>query len=1085
MPEEIRQHSTPLPIPATRPGPALVAARLISHFMVLKSDMVYIALSEASAIRVAQAVRALHPDMDPLLLPPWDCLPYDRVPPSRHCMGRRMDALRVWMARSSGPRMLITSLDAVLQRIPPVSVIRESWYRLAVGDRFDHAAFRAFTMRTGYIEEGIVDDPGELANREDLIDIYPAGADVPMRIVLDDHGSVAELRSYNPGTQRTESTVDEMIFGPASEAVLAEPAPDRAPELEKVDCQLLQLFDTLDTVFDAIGTAAIGLAQGADERLMTYLDIIDEAREAREEFGGAAIARSLYLGRAEWEEKLHAASVFRLAQGGQQAPGRFWKEADPREAFLDYVKAQLAAGRRILITGQGARFRGLCRRLESAVGRKMRLVESWREIEGAEPGSLLARCCDLDDGFADHTLNLAVIPAAHVVREATTAVDSTVLCEPELRPGNVVVHEDHGVAVLRGIETVVTDGVECDVAQLEYHGGTMLMVPMHEFGKLWRYGSQAGVVGLDRLHTEAWQKKRATVAKDIRAVARHMMRVARERQQTKAAVVVPPSADYARFVSHFPYSETTDQMAAIEAVLADLASGRVMNRLVCGDVGFGKTEVALRAAAAVALSGGQVIVVAPTTVLARQHFSTFQRRFAGTGVEVAMLSRVVPAAEAKQVKAALAAGEVSIVVATQAVLAKDVSFAKLQLLIVDEEQRFGARDKTRLQALAPSLHTLIMSATPIPRTLQTAMVGMREISLLTTAPALRRPVRTSLTAFDRGSARVALLREHRRGGQSFFIAPQIDDLAALEAVITEIVPELSVRVAHGQMPAAEMDEIMVGFAEGHGDILLSTNIIESGLDVPRANTMFVWRADRFGLTQLHQLRGRVGRGKAQGSVYLLLEPGKDVCEQTRMRLSTLIEYDRLGSGLDISLEDLDLRGGGEIVGESQAGHMKVMGISLYQRLLARAVSALRKEPVDVGEAISLNLGLAGSIPADYVNDVTMRLNLYARLMRATTRKAIDDLADEFEDRFGESPQGVEILLRLARLKMQAAAYGISSLDGGPRAIAIGFARAPSRKIVAMLSKPHAPVSRGGRLLYEFPSKDGLERLAFLETLLGC
>ena len=1081
-PEEIRPAAS-LPSSIARPGPALVAARLISHLAGSKGDLVYVALGETSAARIADAVRALNADADLLLFPPWDCLPYDRVPPTRHCMGRRMDALRDWLEPAARPRLLVASLDAMLQRIPPFSVIGKGRYRLAVGDLFDRLGFDDFTRRTGYTEEGIVDDPGELAVRDDLIDIYPAGASSPMSIVLNDKGLVAELRAYDPATQRTTCTVAEMILGPASEALLAEPDSDGKPEAVRIDDQLLQSYARLDTVFDALGAAAVAFSDGTPERLETYFDMIDEARRAREEVDGARIGRSLYLDRREWEAGVRRLRVFHLEKGAAPAPTRFSKEADPRSAFLNYVKQQAGAGRRVLITGRGARFNGLCRRLENTLQSRVHTVDGWGKIMTAEPGSLLACVCDLGDGFADPALNLTAIPSAYVLGEtATPLTGNAVLAEPELRPGDVVVHEDHGVAVLHGIETVVTDGVECDAAQLEYHGGAMLLVPMHEFGKLWRYGSQADKVNLDRLHTEAWQKKRATILRDIRMVARHMMRAAKQRREAEAAVIVPPRADYARFVARFPYADTPDQLAAVEAVLADLASGRVMDRLVCGDVGFGKTEVALRAAAAVALSGGQVAVVAPTTVLARQHFSIFKRRFAGTGVKVAMLSRVVPPAEAKHVKAELASAQAAIVVATHAVLAKDVSFARMQLLVIDEEQRFGARDKAKMQALAPALHTLVMSATPIPRTLQAAMVGLREVSLLTTAPAKRRPVRTSLATFDRGSARIALLREHRRGGQSFFVAPQIEDLDALQAMIADIVPELSVRVAHGRMLAAEMDEIMVSFAEGDGDILLSTNIVESGLDVPRANTMFIWRADRFGLAQLHQLRGRVGRGRAQGNVYLLVD-AEEVAEETRQRLATLVELDRLGSGLSISLEDLDLRGGGDIAGESQAGHMKIIGISLYQRLLARAVRTLRKAPADECGAITLNLGTTGSIPADYVNDAAMRLNLYARLLRTATRSEIDDLAEEFEDRFGDLPETVSILLRLTRLRIAAASFGISRLDGGPRAMAISFAGKPTRRMLTRLSKPHAPVSREGRLIYEVPSTDSLERLAFFEGLL--
>ena len=1078
-------HAATPPTPASRPNPGLVAARLISALADAETDLVYVALSETTATRIASAVRSLNPDAYVVVLPPWDRLPYDRVPPSRQCMGRRMDALRVWAQPSSRPKLLITSLDAMLQRVPPSAVVEDSWYRLAVGEGFDRAAFADFAGRTGYVEDGMVDEPGELAFREDVIDIFPAGGLAPMRIVVGEDGTVSELRCYDPATQRTEYTLEEMIFGPACEAVLTQDDLARGkPVSEAIERRLFQLYGDLQTVFDMLGAARVAFAEGTGDRLESYLEIIEEARQAHRDFSGSLWDRPLYLDRSEWDEKVDAVSSFSLDLDGAETLPSFWKDVNPRKAFMDYTKAQTASGRRVLLTGRGALFAALCRRLERGDESDVRPVARWSDVEATAPGAVVKLACDLEQGFVDRARKLVVITCADVLGEAAVSTSrTTVLAEPELRPGDVVVHEDHGVAMLSGLESVVTDGVTCDAARLEYHGGASLLVTMDEFGKLWRYGSEADSVTFDRLHTDGWAKKRATVAKDIRAAARHLLRLARQREETAAAVIVPPRADYAKFVSHFPYVETLDQQAAIEAVAADLSSGKVMNRLVCGDVGFGKTEIALRAAAAVALAGGQVVVVAPTTVLARQHFTTFQRRFSGTRVSVAMLSRVVSAGEAKRVKAGLASGEIGIVVATQAVLAKNVSFAALQLLIIDEEHRFGARDKAKMQALAPLLHTLIMSATPIPRTLQAAMIGVQDVSLLTTAPSKRHPVRTFLSAFDRASARVALLREHRRGGQSFFVAPQIEDLDALEAVLEEIAPELSVRVAHGRMPAADMDEIMVGFADGDGDVLLSTNIIESGLDIPRANTMLVWRADRFGLAQLHQLRGRVGRSQAQGSIHLLTAPGEDIPDDTRLRLSTLLEYDRMGAGLQISIQDLDLRGGGEIAGESQAGHMKVLGIGLYQKLLERAVSSLRKVTADGANSVALNLGIAGSIPADYVNDATMRLNFYARLLRAGSHMAIDGLAEEFEDRFGDLPDEVAILLRLAKLKVDAAACGISRLDGGPRALAIGFAGKPTRKIIALLSRGHAPVQRDGRLIYERPSATGLERLRIFEALL--
>jgi transcription-repair coupling factor (superfamily II helicase) len=1087
---------TDLPVEApARPEPrvpdVLVAARLVEAARTSVAPIVYIAPSEGRAERIAQAIACFDPEGDTVFLPPWDCLPYDRVPPSRACMGRRMDALRVFLQSSSPAKMLVTSLDAALQRIPPVGVISESRFTLAIGETFDAEAFDHFVRRTGYVEDGLVDEPGEFAFRDDVIDIFPAGGLSPMRIMLADDGTIRELRAYDPMTQRTAYTVEEMVFGPASEAVLPEGVPfDEAASLERspgdrMERRLFQLYDELPTLFTVLGDARLVLADGIAARLDGALDMIEEARQAHGRLGKVALeARALHLDVAEWTEAVGRMPSFPLDLGGGEALVDFAQADNPRAAFADVVAAQIADGGKVVIAGIGAATESLCRRLQRDGRRGMTTADSWADALSLS-GPLLRWSAPIAQGFVDRAAGLAVITARDVFGEGADAPGSrTGLAEPDIQLGDVIVHENHGIGILRGLESVDVDGMAHDAARLEYRDGASILVPMDEFGKLWRYGSAPDAVSLDRLHTDAWSKKRATMDKHIRAAARHLLGLARERQAASVAAITPPRGPYAQFVRRFSYAETADQAAAIEAVLADLASGMVMNRLVCGDVGFGKTEVALRAAAAVALTGAQVVVVCPTTVLARQHLQAFERRFAGTGIGVAMLSRVVPAATAKSVKAGLSDGTIGVVIATQAILAKDVAFRQLGLLIIDEEHRFGTRHKQAMRDLAPHLHTLTLSATPIPRTLQAALIGVQDVSLLTTPPSRRRPVRTSLGPFDRASMRVALLRERRRGGQSFLVVPQIEDIAGVEAILREIVPDLSVKVAHGKMPAASMDAVMVDFADGEGDVLLATNIIESGLDVPRANTIFVWRADRFGLAQLHQLRGRVGRGRTQGVAYLVTGEGETLTEETRIRLASMVEHDRLGAGLALSLEDLDLRGGGDIAGEDQAGHMKVIGISLYQRLLERAVTKLTKGKAK-GSAepdACLNIGIVGSIPQDYVPDATVRLNLYARLLRIGMPSDIDAFSEEFEDRFGALPDEVWILLRLARLRIAVSRVGVQQLDAGPRGMALTFAGKPRQAVLKALLKIQPVAQRDDRLVFERALDTGPDRLTFLEQV---
>jgi len=1083
------EDASTLPDPADHaqvcnPPPGVVATRLAAALQSFELPLCYVALSEGAAARIAEALSALVPEIEVIVFPPWDCLPYDRVPPSAHCMGLRMDALRIWSTRSGGPRLFLTSLDATLQRIPPATVISKSHIELVVGKPFDRDAFSDFVQRANYQEEGVADDPGELAVREGVIDIYPAGAPGPMRIVLSEDEKVEELRGFDRITQRTESYLDQVTFGPASEAIYYDRfTEDNAPALEMMEQLLLRLYRDMPTVFDVLGDATFLLAPGATERVERHLEIIEDARQSREAFDDKEhpSSRSLYLDRDEW--KRLSTNVFTNGFDlgkGHKVPKEI-SRADQRKALVEFAQGHLHNGLKVLIAGQGKTAEAIGRRLAKSAGKAPRSVDTWEAVLEAQPGTLLSLACDLEQGFVDVGQNVVVIAATD--RAGGIANSSAVLAAAELRIGDVVVHEDHGIGVLKNLENITVDDVSRDAARLEYRDGGSLLVPMEEFGKLWRYGAEPEAITLDRLRTDVWQRRRDEIQADIQSTARHFMTVAKQRQAAQAERFVPPRLEFSAFARRFPFSETPDQADAIQAVLSDLASGQAMNRLVCGDVGFGKTEVALRAAAAVALCGGQVAVIAPTTVLARQHFATFKHRFAGTGIAVGMLSRLLKPSEAKKTRAALAEGEIRIIIATQAILSKEVRFARLSLVIVDEEHRFGLKEKRAMNSLAPSLHTLSMSATPIPRTLQLAMVGVQEVSLLTTPPSRRRPVRTSIAPFDPASLRTGLMREYRRRGQSFVVVPRIEDIEQVEILLQKIVPGLSVKVAHGKMPAAAMDEAIVGFAQGDGDVLLATNIIENGLDVPRANTMFIWQADRFGLAQLHQLRGRVGRGAVQGIVTLFTQQDAELAEETRLRLSTLVENDRLGAGVAISLRDLDLRGGGDIAGEDQAGHMKAIGIELYQKLLADAVARFRWQPSGVQQRAIVNLGNVGTIPSDYVSDPAVRLNLYAKLLRASAVSELNDLADEFEDRFGQPPHDVLLLLRTARLQLIAGRLGVAKLEAGPKALAMTLTEKTSAKLVAASTKAGA-VRREERLIFDTSSLAGEDPSHFFDRVLS-
>ncbi len=1077
---EYSSFTIPVFPPPVQTNPSLIAAKLVEIMQLTQRPHIFFALTDGTAEQIARAARLLGPNIDVILLPPWDCLPFDRVAPSKQAMGRRMDALRVWLQPSSIPKLLITSLGAALQPVPPLSVIQDSEITLKVGQLLDRDAFKDFALRTGYVEEALADEPGEFVFREDVFDIFPAGSPVPMRVVLDEDDQIEELRFYHPQTQRTTETVGRMTFGPASELILREISNPADVRSVTVEDQLLHAYDEMPTLFDMITDSSICLQEGWESKLSELVATIHDATEARGQGRSGAIREphTFYLKEDRFLEEITRFDRFTIDYS-DALPLRAIEGRNRRKALAEFAHHHMLMGKTIVLAGCGQAMDALVLALEQVS--EPITAKDWIACLSAPSGSALILNCGLDRGFAVGDVH--VVTTTDVFGEDIEQVDtSSFLREPHVQLGDLVVHEDHGVGILKTLEMVQLEGIGQDAARLEYRDGASILVPMPEFGKLWRYGSSPETVTLDRLHTGAWAKRRAAIDKDIGNAARHLRRLAKLRRETTAEIFAPPQKAYAEFVRRFPYSETAHQSSAIRAALQDLSSGTPMNRLVCGDVGFGKTEIALRAAAAVALCGAQVVVIAPTTVLARQHYLTFQRRFAKTHLKVEMLSRVVERKAAKEVKERLASGDVGIVVATQAILAKDVRFARLGLLIIDEEHKFGARDKQSMRSLTPALHVLVMSATPIPRTMQSAMIGIQDVSILATSPSKRRPVRTTLGPYDEASIRVALMREFRRGRQSFIVVPQIEDIDNVYQILSHLVPELSVRIAHGKMKAAAMDEVMVNFGDGDGDILLSTNIIESGLDVPRANTILIWRADRFGLAQLHQLRGRVGRGRTQGSAMLLADD--DIAQDTNARLLTIQAHDRLGAGFALSMEDLDMRGAGDIAGSDQAGHMKLLGISLYQKLLERAVLARDKEPTREQHDVAINLGISQTIPEDYVSDGTVRLNLYSRLLRAVDQKALDELEDEFVDRFGELPDEVSTLIRLSRIRIAANQYGVCKIDAGPRGLALNFAAKTSRKRIEAMSRVCDCEYRGDRLIFKLSTKDRLRRLSFLEELFG-
>ena len=1012
--------------------------------LVEQGDVIAVASSEARGEAVAHAAAALTSALV-LWCPPPDSMPGEDAPASPAISGQRVAALSALHDRGGRHILLVTDASAAAQKVAVSEAFAAKPLVLTVGDEIDGEALVEQLEAVGYFADDRIDEPGEYAVRAATIDIYPADADAPVRIHLDD-GRIEEIGRYDPVSQLgTGETLDALTIRPATEP---------SPGSDAV------------SLFDHLPGATVALDPEAENRRDRFVEL------AREAGGKAALV-------ADWSKPLAGRERILLTQDGEAAGRRFVEARNPERAFRTAFDEARAEGKRILITGSARDIRFVARRIEQRIGETPVPIADWADVRSAPPGSVLTATAELGRGWTQD--GLTVVATSDILGERATETRRTGTVDPlgselnDIHLGDAVIHEDHGLGLLRGLERVTADGVAKDAIRLEYAGETQRLVAVEEADRLWRYGSDADAVTLDKLDGSSWSKRRGDIDRTIAETARQLIALAEERAQRTAPVLEPPVSDYERFAATFPFTETPDQARAIEAVRADLASGKPMDRLVVGDVGYGKTEVALRAAAVVALAGKQVALVAPTTVLVRQHIDSFRKRFERFGITVAGLSRLSTSAEARAAKKGLADGSVRVVIGTQAIAGKTVSFADLGLVIIDEEQRFGTADKAKLRSLAEGIHVLTLTATPIPRTLQGALVGLQELSLITTPPARRLPTRTIVAGFAPELVRPALLREKRRGGQSFVVVSRIEDMAPMAERLATLVPELKLRQAHGKMPAAEIDEEMVGFANGDGDVLLATNIIEAGLDIPRANTMLIWRADRFGLAQLHQLRGRVGRGRQRGHLVLLTEPDAEIAPATLKRLRTMEALDQLGAGFAISARDLDLRGAGELLGEEQAGHVKLIGLGLYQRLLEQALRAARGEQVDDWTP-DLHPGLAGRLPEDWIPEEEVRINLYARIARLLSPDELDALGDEMEDRFGTLPEPAQDLLTLARISLLARAAGIARIDAGPAAIALtprpGFA-----------GEAAGLEAKGDRLLLKERIADPHARLTRLRTLL--
>ena len=1094
--------STPLTLAGlARGAQPLVLADLARAAAVKEHRTVFIAADEAAARSVTDAAQFFAPELEVLEFPGWDCLPYDRASPALSVSARRLSALHRLQAPQKGPQLLVTTINAVLQRVLTPFRIRETVKLLKPGVEIGRETLIALLQRQGYNRTDTVADAGEFAVRGSIFDIYPSGLEGGLR--LDFFGDELEtLRLFDPSTQRTTGPADAHLLLPASEALLDEESIKRfrsryrerfganatsdplyqavsdGRRLAGLEHWLPLLEDRLVTLFDhldpgdlmVIDTSALS---AADERLTDIADY----HAARVETSGKAPgsyrplpAEALYLSRAEIDAPLakwpiHRAEIFAQPESAGILDFAFSSARDfaPErargdnvyEAAAKHLAATARAGRKPILacysTGSRERIVSI---LGEAAPPAPAMAGNWQEalgIAGAGPnggGRVAALVLPLETGFSSGDIELVTeqdLLGDRLVRrkKRKKSADAFMAELSALTPGDLVVHMDHGIGRYEGLQSIPVGNSPHDCVMLTYAGGDKLYIPVENLDVLSRFGSESEGVGLDKLGGEGWQKRRAKLKERIREIAHELLKTAAKRALRTAPVLLPDPASFAPFVDRFAWQETEDQDAAIADVLDDLASGKPMDRLVCGDVGFGKTEVALRAAFVAAMAGMQVAVVAPTTLLARQHFNGFSERFAGFPLNVGRLSRLVTEKEASATRAGLAEGTIDVVVGTQAILGKQVKFKQLGLVIVDEEQRFGVTHKERLKQMRTDVHMLTLTATPIPRTLQMAMSGLRELSTIQTPPVDRLAVRTYVMEWDDMVMREALLREHHRGGQSFIVVPRIADMAEVEDWLRTHVPEVSFVAAHGQMSPSEVEERMSAFYERKYDVLLSTTIVESGLDIPSANTIIIHRADRFGLAQLYQLRGRVGRSKLRAYAYLTTPAGRVLSVVAEKRLKVLGDLDSLGAGFQLASHDLDIRGAGNLLGDEQSGHIREVGFELYQSMLEEAILAakagdygLERDTRGLSPQITIDAPIM--IPEDYVPDLAVRMALYRRLNDAETAEEIDAMAAEMIDRFGPLPPATANLVKLIEIKHQAVAAHIAKIDVGPKGTLVAF-----------------------------------------------
>lgn len=1115
-------------------------ALVIANIAKRNGKVLYIASSEEKLEQLKSQLEYFIPDKKIVFLSSWDCSPYDKISPSVSNLNLRIDALEQLLIEEN--KIVITTIAAVFQYLPPIDLISIYSRKISLKDVIDREDLLKILIMLGFRRVEVASEPGDFAVRGDIIDVVDK-PEIGWRI--DFFGSkVEKIREFDPTTQLSSKNVESIKLMPSSEVILTQEtinnfianfdevfsdfsnehplfaAISSGRKYPGMEHYLPFFYNKLTDFFAYFTPDKVVLSSEFNNNVDRFIENIEQFYSLRKQQLSTRMIDEIifypvendkmWMSKDQFFDKIRGKSIYlhnfsgeyvnnfelaikRIDNFDLQARAKKISALDLFKKFREQHKGKILIA--CYSEGSLTRIKKLLDNynIHWFIANKF---EDYRKISGKNVALAMV---PVDHGFSFDDLTIIseqdLIGEKIIRRKSIKSIEKLIEEINNLQIGEYVVHQDHGIAIFSGLDAIKAAGIEHDCIKLTYDGGDILYIPVENLELLTRYGGEEDHVRLDRLGGASWNIRKEKLKAKLKEIAAILLKTAALRAKKEGELLYPIASIYEEFCKRFPYLETEDQYRSIKDVEEDLKSGKPMDRLICGDVGFGKTEVAMRAAFIATNPENnikqQVALIVPTTLLARQHYVSFSKRFEGFGIKIRQYSRLVSAKELKQTREDLKNGEVDIVIGTHALLGKEISFNKLGLLIVDEEQKFGVIQKEKLKSLQENVHILTLSATPIPRTLQMSLTGVRDLSIIATPPIDRQVIKTYIMPYDSVVIREAIMREFHRGGQIFFVCPRISDINEVLPKLTELVPDVKIVVAHGQMSAGAIEEIMSDFYNKKFHLLLSTSIIESGIDIAEANTMIIYRADKFGLSALYQLRGRVGRSNIKAYSYLLL-PTHKLSKLAMSRLEVMQTLDTLGAGFTVASHDMDIRGFGNLVGDEQSGHIKEVGLELYQQMLHDAILSL-KDPTSISEydgefSPQINLGISVMLPEHYVEDLNLRLSLYRKLASFRIETEIEQFAVELIDRFGEYPVEVEYLFEVLKLKIKAKKINIDKIDAGPKAITFSFYGniCPfSEKLINFVenNQSYLRIRADQKLLITKEFKETNQKIKFIEDML--